>query len=253
LIKRLIAPSLTCIFLLTVAYLQLSGLRDQTFEKKETYLKETALEQTRLSLLKQLSAFGFDNLVADWAFLSFLQYFGDGLARQQTDYSLVPDYFEVIIKHDPRFVDAYLYLSPASSIYAGRPDKTVTLMNQGLKSLSPSIPSSYNVWLYKGTDELLFLGNNKAAKHSHEMAAKWASQSETPDSKRIARIAGNTAQFLAKNPDSKQAQFNSWMMVLNAQVDRRARHLAIRHIEALGGKVSVTPQGELKVQPPADD
>ncbi len=221
---------------------------------KAQYLKEETLEETNLELLQRSPSLGFDNLVADWTFLKFLQYFGDGEARQKTGYSLNPEYFEIIVDRDPRFIEAYLFLSPASSIYAGRPDQTVALMDKGLKSTSPDTsPDSYLIWIYKAVDELLFLGNTKAARHSYEMAAQWAIAQNHPKSQQIAARARKTAQFLACNPDSKRAQVNSWTMILVNAVSDRTRQLAIGRIEALGGQVIITPQGEVKVQLPKAD
>lgn len=242
--------------LLGITFLQhpkLESLTPKTGISKAQAQREANQSKTQLSLLQKLPSLGFDNLIADWAYLSFLQYFGDGPARQKTGYALVPDYFETIVNRDPRFIKAYLYLSPATSLYAGRPDRTVALMNQGLKSLSPTEqPRSYLVWLYKATDELLFLGDSQAAKNSYEMAAKWASVSTDPDSQRLAKSARRTAKFLAQNPDSKQAQVSAWLMVLSNAVDDATRRLAIQQIQKLGGEVSIDSQGEVKVQLPQD-
>jgi len=235
---------------------KLSALNDLAHqsETRAQSLKEQKLEGVRLNSLNKLPSLGFDNLIADWAFLNFLQYFGDSQARQKTGYSLNPKYFEVIVNRDPHFVKSYLFLSPATSIYAGRPERAVALMEKGLKSLSPDTsPDAYYVWLYKGTDELLFLGDTKASQHSHEMAASWASMSNDPDGKRIAALSNQTAQFLARNPDSRQAQVNSWTMILVNAVDNRTRQLAVNRIKALGGQVSISSQGEVKVQLPERD
>ncbi len=127
-------------------------------------------------------------------------------------------------------------------------------MNQGLKSLAPKIPKqSYYIWRYKGTDELLFLGNSQAAKQSFETAGEWADAYTDDDSKDIAKLSHQTAQFLAKNPNSKSAQVSSWSSVLNNAFDDRVRKIAISRIQALGGKVSITPDGQVKVQPPKKD
>ncbi len=259
LLKIVVTPAIASLCLVAIAQLQLSklsrlnALAHQPGSKAQ-YVKEEVLEKTNLELLRRSPSLGFDNLIADWTFLKFLQYFGDGEVRQKMGYSIAPEYFEVIVGRDPRFIKSYLFLSSASSIYAGRADQTVALMNKGLKSLSPETsPDAYYVWLYKGTDELLFLGNTKAAQHSHKMAAQWASVSDDPDSKRIAALSRQTAQFLAGNPDSRQAQVNSWTMVLVNSVDNRTRQLATGRIEALGGQVTITPQGEVKVQLPEKD
>lgn len=127
-------------------------------------------------------------------------------------------------------------------------------MEKGLKSLSPKAPpKSYYVWRYKGTDELLFLGDSQAARKSFEKAAEWASVYADPESQNVAAISRQTAQFLARNPNSKYAQVGAWSMVLQNAVDDRTRQIAISRIEGLGGKVVVTPEGEVRIQLPEKD
>lgn len=216
--------------------------------------KDLESERLRLKLMQKLPSFGFDNMVGNWVFLDFAQYFGDEVARNKSDYSLSPEYFEVIIARDPYFLDAYRFLSSSTTLYAGMPERTVSLIQQGLKSLAPKVPDkSYYIWRYKGTDELLFLGDSQAAKQSFETAGKWADAYSDDDSKYIAKISHQTAQFLAKNPNSKSAQVSSWSSVLNNAFDDRVRKIAISRIQALGGKVSITPDGQVKVQPPKKD
>lgn len=216
--------------------------------------KELEAEKNRLNLLQKLPSFGFRNVIADYTFINFAPYFGDDEARAKTGYALSPKYFEVIIDRDPYFLDAYRFLSSSTTLYAGMPERTVALMEKGLKSLSPQVPkNSYYIWRYKGTDELLFLGDSQAAKQSFETAGKWADTYSDEDSKYIAQVSHQTAQFLAKNPNSKSAQIGAWGIVLNNAFDDRVRKIAISRIQALGGKVSITPDGQIKVQPPQKD
>ena len=77
--------------------------------------EEVESEKLRLNFLHKLPSLGFNNLVADWTFLNFLQYFGDDSARNKTGYSLSPEYFEVILDRDPYFVNAYLFLSASNN------------------------------------------------------------------------------------------------------------------------------------------
>lgn len=240
-----------------IAALQVPKLEKLSSEAENVSLEELKKEETseklRLNLMQQLPSFGFDNLVADWTFINFLLYFGDDIARSQTGYSLSPEYFEIILAHDPYFLKAYLFLSSSTTIYAGMPERAVALMDRGLRFLSPKAPpKSYYIWRYKGTDELLFLGDTQAAKKSYEQAARWASSYSDDESKSVARLSRQTAQFLAKNPKSKSAQINAWMLVLENAFDDRTRQVAISRIQALGGKVSITNQGEVKVQLPED-
>lgn len=253
LVKVIVAPAVAAFCMVGVVWLQLPRLNTKPELSRAEYIRQEQSQKTGVEVLKQLPSFGFDNLIADRAYLDFIQYYGDPPAREQTGYSLIPEYFEIVVNHDPRFVKAILFLSPATSIYGGRPDRTVAYLEQSLESLIPTFPDAYYVWLYKGVDEMLFTGDRKAARHSHEMASKWASTHDDPQSQAIATRTRETGQFLARNPDSKRAQISGWIMVLANAVDDAGRQLAISRIQALGGKVSVTPQGEVKVQPPKED
>ncbi|MBD1927047.1 hypothetical protein H6F74_12435 [Trichocoleus sp. FACHB-90] len=252
------ASVVTIVCSLAIGLLQVPQLKQISTKAKTASLeelnKELQAEKLRLNLLHKTPSFGFNNLFANWAFLGFLTYLGDDSAREQTGYSLSPEYFEIIVDRDPRFFKMYLFLSNTISMYAGMPEESVALMEKGLKSLSPKAPPrSYYVWRYKGTDELLFLGDAQAARKSFEKAAEWASVYADTDSQNVAAISRQTAQFLARNPNSKYAQVGAWSMVLQNAVDDRTRKIAISRIEGLGGKVVVTPEGEVRVQLPEKD
>lgn len=233
---------------------QLNRISDRAkTTSQDTLRQEVDFEQLRLNLLQKTPVFGFDNLFADWVYLNFLQYFGDDPVRTVTGYSLSPEYFKIIVDHDPRFLGIYPALSTSISLYAAKPEISVALMEKGLKSMSPqSPPQSYYVWRQKAIDELLFLGDAKAARQSFEQAAKWASTYSDAESQNVAALSHTTADFLSRNPESKLAQVSAWTMVLNNVVDVRTRQLAISRIEALGGKVVVTPEGARVRLPKAD-
>jgi hypothetical protein len=228
-------------------------LRTNQTLSKEVLEKEVQAEQARLKLLKKIPGFGYDNIISNWTYLSFLQYFGDDEARVQTGYHISPDYFEIILAKDPRFLTAYFSLSSSTSLFAGMPQRSIKIIERGLKSVNPWVPErSYYIWRYKGTDELLFLGNSQAAKQSFAKAADWANNHSDEESKAIASISQQTATFLAKNPDSKYAQISTWAMVLNNRVDEKTQKKAIDAIEALGGEVIPSPEGNRIKFPPKD-
>lgn len=236
-------------------YFQLQNLRakSQTASVEEIR-QEVAAEEMRLAFLQKMPTFGFNNLIADWVFLNFLQYFGDEPARQKTDYTLSPDFFEVVLKRDPYFMQAYTFLSTSSSIYAGKPDRSIDLMKRGLESLKPNIPpNSYTVWRQLGVDQLLFQGDAAAARDSFQKAAEWAAQSSEPGSQNAAQISLRTADFLTQNPNSKTAQVSAWVMVLTNAPDDRTRQVAVQRIEALGGKLVKQPDGSFSIQSPPKD
>lgn len=258
-IRESLATSVVALLCILGIYLlqvpQLSKLKDsQKTVSLDTLNRELQSENLRLNLLQKLPSFGFNNLISDWVFINFLQYFGDDEAREKTGYGLSPKYFKVILDRDPYFLQAYLFLSTSTSLYAGKPEESIALMTKGLKFLTPKVPpKSYYVWRYKGIDELLFLGNAQAAKHSFEMAANWASIYPDEESQQVAAISRSTAEFLARNPNSKSAQIAAWTMVLNNPIDAQTQKSVIKRIVALGAEVSITPQGVVQVTSPKED
>lgn len=202
-------------------------------------------------MLKKIPTFGFNNLLANWAFLDFVQYYGDAPARQVTGYRLLPEYFESIVKKDPRFVNAYLLLDTATTLFAGRPDVSVDLMNYGLNYLKPEQPSAYQVVAYKAIDELLFLGKTEEAKKSYEMASRWAKIENTETSLTIAQRLDETAQFLEKNPDSKLARASAWLMIFGNAREDIVRKLALAKLKELGAEITFT-ENSVSVKMPED-
>ncbi|TVP61551.1 MAG: hypothetical protein EA343_13960 [Nodularia sp. (in: Bacteria)] len=246
--QALITPLVACLCLLGVSLIQFPQLQILLRSKQDVSLdvleREINAESVRLNFLKRMPSFGYDNLIANWVYLGYAQYFGDEEARAKTGYRLSPEYFEIILERDPRFLAAYLSLSTSVSMYAGMPERSIEIMERGLQSLSPWVPQrSYYIWRYKGIDELLFLGDTKAAQESFATAAEWASNFSDDESQSIAASSRQTSIFLSQNPDSKTAQISAWVMVLNNQVDDNTRARAISEIEALGGQVTITPEG----------
>lgn len=217
----------------------------QTSLEIETPEQVTRQEALRLQLLQKAPTFGFDNLVADWVFLSFLQYYGDEAARAKTDYSLSPQYFDLITQRDPRFVDIYLFLSGVISYELGQPQLAIAYMKRGTDALSPQIdPRAFTIWQYQALDQLLLLGDTTGAIQSLEMAAKWAEA--VPENREVVPYFQKTAEFLKADPDSKLIRFQSWGAIYErarATGDRKTQERAKQEILALGGVEKVDSQG----------
>ncbi|ELS01333.1 hypothetical protein Xen7305DRAFT_00010360 [Xenococcus sp. PCC 7305] len=225
---------------------KLQEVRDVNLGTDE-YLKQAKAEELELSVLNKAPNFGLSNFVASHSYIKFLIYMGDENARRKTGYSLSPKYLEVIAENDPLFSKAFVNLSAASSIYGGAPEKTVEIMDQVLEKLTPDFPQAYLVWLYKGVDEVLFMGDLKKAQHSYEKAAEWAN---IAGDQFIENAARNTAEFLTTNPDIVEAQVGAWYVVLTSTSDKIVRQAAIRNIEQLGGTIEVFPDGRVVVTAP---
>jgi len=215
------------------------------------YQRQVEQAALNLKVWQRVPAFGFDNLLADWIFLRYLQYFGDDDARAVTSYTLVLDYLRPVIRNDPRFRDAYLYLATGGALYAAQPKATDELMAWGLQFMQPQHPPhSYLVWRSRGVNQILFLGDAAAARESFAWAGVWAATYHDPESQAIARDSLRTADFLAANPDSKQVQVSAWAMVLRSVPDEATQQRVIREIEALGGRVERDENGRFQVKSP---
>lgn len=253
--QLIVTPIVAIVCILVITWFQIPQLhqlqqRSQTASIEEIQ-RATQAESVRLNLLKKLPAFGFDNLVSDWAFLGFLQYFGDDTARGKSDYRLSPEYFEIVLNRNPNFLPAYIFASTSISLYAGMPERSVALLQKALQSLKPDAPSgSYYAWRQLAIDQLLFLGDAEGARRSFETAAQWATLQGDAS---VAQRSQQTANFLANNPTSKYAQISAWAMILTGAPDDRTRQTATRRIEALGGKIIQTPDGSLSIVPPEQD
>ena len=212
---------------------------------KQAVQQEAQQEALRLKMLKTIPSFGFDNLIADWTFLKFLQYFGDDEARDVTGYNLSQDYFDIVTQRDPRWADIYLFLSTAISFYQGKPETAVNLMERGTRALalSPQIHSqSWRVWRTKGLDELLLLGDIPESIRSHEMAADWVQ--ESPEWSKLAPVFRATAEYLRRDPDSVLVRFTAWNTVYSQTTDKLVRQRARQALVKLGAQVQKDKNGK---------
>ncbi|NER38566.1 MAG: hypothetical protein F6J93_32210 [Oscillatoria sp. SIO1A7] len=201
-------------------------------------------EAIQLELIERLPTLGFDNLIADWAFLKFLIYFGDDQARAKTNsYALNDDYFDLISKRDPRFTEAYLFISTAVSFSQGKPEIAIELMERAIAAANPERDKrAYLLWRYKGIDKLLLLGDIPGSIRAHEMAAEWVKG--TPD-EALATPFQQMAAFLKGNPNSENVRFWAWSDVYYNALNDKVRQKAEEELLKLGATKKVEPNGEV--------
>ena len=255
LIDKIILGSASLAVLLCVIALQIPRLN--SIGATSSYLTSQQLNQEsealrrKLQITQDFPAFGFDNIVVNWYFLNFLQYFGDSNSRQRTGYQVSPEFFKNIIPRDPYFFFGYLFLSTSTSLYAAQPQVTVGLITEGLTYLNPTLPPEAPIiWRYKGVDELLFLGRPEDAIQSYQTAAEWADQSPYPDIRATGDLSRRTAAFITENPDSDRTLVMGWSQILGQAVDETTFNLAVEQIEALGGEVIRQPDGQFTIRMP---
>lgn len=239
--KEQIGLSILWLFVIIGAILSLQHFRWQKLfsAEGETLVSQAEIEEQKtalqVQLLRNIPTFGFKNLISDWAFLQFLQYFGNREHRQITGYNLADDYFEVMIERDPYHFDPYIFVSSTLSLYAAQPERAIELQKKGLESLTPELPpESYFIWRQIGIDQILYLDDLEAASRSHEIAAEWAAQSSDPRAEEDQYSLKETADFLKTDPDNTQVQVSAWLQVLATAPNQGTKDIAIENIENLG-------------------
>lgn len=241
----------------SIAVAGVVGLQKSRLDQPSLWIENPTLavqqEQVRLRLLKETPSFGFDNLLANWVFLNFLQYYGDDEARKKTGFNLSPEYFDIITRRDPRFVGTYLFLSGSVSHQLGQPDIAVQFMKRGTEALSPEIdPLAFQIWRFMSLDQLLLLGDVPGSIYSLEKAADWVKGTENAELEPLFR---QTATFLRKEPNSKPIRVLAWGAIYQQATaigDKQTQERAKREIVTLGGKV-FEKDGRLFIQPPSSE
>ena|GEM_PF-398712 len=248
-LKSVTLSTIALAALVGVILMQRSQL-DQPSQWAENPKQAEEQETLKLKLLSRTPTFGFDNVVSDWIFLNFLQYYGDDDARKKTGYSLSPVYFDIVTRLDPRFTDVYMFISSAVSYQLGKPDLAIDLMKRGTEALSPKAnPKAFQVWRFMGLDQLLLQGDIPGSIHSHEMAAQWVKG--TPDED-LAPLFQGTANFLRNDPNSLPVRVFSWGSIYEqARMvgDQPTQDRAKQAIAELGGKI-FEKDGQTVIQPP---
>ena len=231
----------TCLLTFIVSAIAIIFLQSDRYQKVKTqienpdYLQQERESLTALNLRKLTPSFGFDNLMANSIYLQFVQYFGDETARKATGYSLVPQYFSAIAERDPQFTTAYLTLATANSMYAGKADETVSLINSVLQTAPNATENAHLLWTMKAIDETIFLGDINAAQYSYQQAANLAKQHEQTTQAVI--FNQKKAQFLATEPNTTQAQITAWQSVLPHVVKEHERQVIRDRIATLEAKL----------------
>ncbi len=246
-----------------VVRLQFQHLQQMDAKKHNAELAD-AQQTLSLKTLNRMpkKGFGFNNLVADWSFLRFLNYYGDEELRAKTGYGVGPAFFDVITSRDPRFVDSYVFLSGTLSHNLGQPELGLKYMQRGLDVLSPQQHSrAYQVPSLMGMDQLLLLGDTDAASRSYAKAAQWAKESPDPTEHSVGRTFDRVSNYLSNDPNSTRVRHWAWSSIFDQAVamgDRQTESRARSELLALGsqevkdaatGRVSFTLPPQPSPQP----
>jgi hypothetical protein len=214
---------------LTIAALAIGGIIQlqqpqltQLAAREVASAEDQRQEALRLSLVRRSPSFGFDNLMADWAFLNLIQYDGDSATRKAVGYDLAPKYFDLMTRLDPRFVEGYIFLSGIMSYQMGKPEEAIALMDRGTAALTPKDhPRAFLVWRLKGLDQLLMVNDLQGSQFSYDQAGDWALASSDADTRQVGPIFKQTAEFIRTDPNNKQMLLWSWSSIYDQSVMTR--------------------------------
>lgn len=225
--------------------------RQLTGQTPESDRRAEQQEATQLALLQRLppSGLGFNNLIACYAFMKFLPYFGDDIARVQhgLGYGLTADYFRVIITRDPRFLTAYFYMSTSLSMFAGKPREAIALYEYGEQVLDPRQQRfAHNILRHKANDQLLFLADVEGARQSLLKQVEWVKSAtfkpeDTPPPQLVIDYTLELARLLAtkKPEDYRTVQIQFWQIVLDNASDIKTVERVAQEIHQLGYQITV--------------
>jgi hypothetical protein len=245
--RGLIAASVLGACGLGILSLQQSRLKQIQAQAQSPALAE-AQQVLSLQALNRLpkGGLGFNNAIADWAFLRFLDYYGDEEAREKTGFGASPAFFDVITARDPRFVDTYLFLSGTLSYQLGQPELAMKYMQRGLDALSPQNHArAYQVPSLMGMDQLLLLGDTAGASQSYAKATEWAKESIDPQERKVAQVFSRVSTYLQRDPDSSRVRFWAWSLIFAQSGtigDRKTQDRARQELLALGAQEAQDPQ-----------
>ena len=186
-------------------------------EKLEKQPEAETLVPTYASV--RLVSFGFDKLLADLYWLSFISYYGDGVARQKDNYMLADKYLDLITSLDPQFVQAYWFIAFTVGSDQKNPERADELLKRGIEAN----PNNWYIPYIAGFNQYMFAKNELKAAKYYRMAAKFP---EAPV------WLGRQAEILEAKIPSMIKEINIWNDVYHsvneAGLKERAREKLLR-------------------------
>lgn len=214
------------------ANLRVQQVRSEVFPKPE---------------ILQLLSLGYDQILADIYWLSFIQYFGDNEARNSDHYAKCYDYLNLVSALDPHFVQAYWFALFAVGTEQKRPDLASKIISRGLAANQDNWYLPY----IAGVNEFINSRNDKEAAKYYKMAAKFpgsppwlARQAQILDTNlpRLVKEIRTWNTVYQSNPDglvraaARDKLIGLWRYVYRHTPDDRFRREVVKQLEKLGAR-----------------
>lgn len=117
----------------------------------------------------KLVSLGYDQLIADVYWLAFIQYIGDGVAREKDKGPLAVPYLDLITELDPHFMQAYWFAAFVVGGEQKSPKLAAEILERGLRENT----DTWYMPFIAGINQYLYAKNEPAAARYYRMAAKY--------------------------------------------------------------------------------
>lgn len=177
---------------------------------------------------------GYDQLLADMAWLSFVQVIGDSRVATKQDILIVYDYLDLITKLDPHFIKPYWFAAFTLGGDFHRPWMAQRLIDRGLAKHQDNWYLPY----IAGINQYLFAHRETEAARYYRMAAKF------PDAP---KWLGRQAEILQAKIPSLVKEVNTWDTIYRNSTDALVKERAKERLAATWMRVfKVSPSEEIR-------
>ncbi len=156
---------------------------------------------------------GFDRLIADLYWLSFVQYYGDRKACFQDKYRQAPAYLNLICKIDPHFIQAYWFASFVLAADLNMKKEADDLLKYGIEQN----PDNWTLPYIAGFNQYLYMRNAAAAAKYYRLGA---SRPGAPE------WLATQAQILEENIPARTKRSKTWQNMYEKATDVLVRQKA---------------------------
>jgi len=172
----------------------------------------------------KLMSLGFDQLMADCYWLSFISYVGDAAERRNDRYELADRYIDLVTGLDPHFLTAYWFAVFTVGDEQKRPQIAAELIERGIRANQDNWYLPY----IAGINQYLYAKNELVAAKYYRQAAKYPNAPEW--------LARQASILEAKIPSTIK-EINTWTSIYTLETDPRVRDKARHKLIELWGKV----------------
>lgn len=182
----------------------------------------------------RLVALGYDQLVADFYWLAFVGYVGDGASRE-VDHSILADrYLDLVTGLDPHFLQPYWYCAFTVGSDQRRPFRADSLIVRGIKAN----PTNWYLPYIAGINMYLFARDELAAAKYYKSASKFP---DAPD------WLARQALILAAKIPSTIKEINTWNSIYTSEKSPMIQAKARENLISLWTRVYATsPKGAIR-------